>query len=475
MKLSAIIAVIVLAAALGLGVYYLRDTTAPVLSLSRDQGPISGRTEINLKLSDPGAGLKNLTITAVQGELTIPVLTRQYPVGSHEAREAFKLAQQPGLKEGPFKLQVTATDRSSYHFGAGNSRVLSLDFSYQNKPPSVAVLSTAHNISRGGAGLVVYTVNRELEKTGVVFGDRFFPGYRQGGDLYACLFAYPYNTPAERFIPKVLAVDRAGNERQAGIYFHLLPKSFPSDRLELSDAFLEKVSAEFKDRFPQAATPLEIFQKVNSELREHDIKILSECGRKTSPVPLWEGDFLRLPNSAPRGTFAQFRSYFYHGKQVDQQTHLGIDLASLAHAKVPAANRGKVVYADDLGIYGQCVIIDHGLGLQTLYGHLSRIGVKVGDEVKKGDVIGNTGDTGLAGGDHLHFGVVISGEQVNPIEWWDPSWIKNNVTGKLQAAKQAEAPAPPQSRGALPAADRRGMAMLKPHRVRHLQTGAASH
>jgi murein DD-endopeptidase MepM/ murein hydrolase activator NlpD len=103
---------------------------------------------------------------------------------------------------------------------------------------------------------------------------------------------------------------------------------------------------------------------------------------------------------------------------------------------VPAANDGKVVYADDLGIYGQCVIIDHGLGLQTLYGHLSRIGVKVGDQVKKGDVIGTTGDTGLAGGDHLHCGTVISGEQVNPIEGWDPSWIRNNVTGKLEAARK---------------------------------------
>jgi murein DD-endopeptidase MepM/ murein hydrolase activator NlpD len=179
-----------------------------------------------------------------------------------------------------------------------------------------------------------------------------------------------------------------------------------------------------------------VFLKANSELRGHDLKILGECGRKTSPVPLWQGEFLRLPNSAPRGVFAQARSYFYHGKLVDQQTHLGIDLASLPHANVPAANDGKVVYADDLGIYGQCVVIDHGLGLQTLYGHLSRIGVKVGAEVKKGEIIGNTGDTGLAGGDHLHFGIVVSGEQVNPIEWWDPSWIRNNVTSKLNAAKQ---------------------------------------
>jgi hypothetical protein len=439
MKISTIIAACCTLIVLGAGVYFLRDTTGPLLTLTPGQGAISARRDVTLTLSDPGAGLKSVAVSAVQGERSFPLLTRQYPPGSHQAREVFKLAQ-PGLKEGPFKLQITATDRSPFHFGAGNSTVQSPSFDYQNKPPSVAVLSTAHNISRGGTGLVVYSVNRDVERTGIVFGDRFFPGYLQPGGFYACLFAYPFSQTPQSYLPKVLAIDRAGNERQAGIYFHLLPKAFPSDRIELSDGFLEKISAEFKDRFPQAPTPLEIFLKANRELREHDLKILRECGAKTSPVALWEGSFLRLPNSAPRGSFAQLRSYYYHGQQVDQQTHLGIDLASLAHSPVPAANAGQVVYADDLGIYGQCVIIDHGLGLQTLYGHLSRIGVKAGEQVHKGQIIGNTGDTGLAGGDHLHFGTVISGEQVNPIEWWDPSWIRNNVTGKLEEARKMVPP-----------------------------------
>jgi murein DD-endopeptidase MepM/ murein hydrolase activator NlpD len=433
MKISAIIATVVAAVLLGLGFYYLRDTTGPALTLAPSAGPLSAKRTITLTLQDPGSGLRSVTVSAVQGERSVPLLTKQYPPGSHRATESFRLPP-TGLKEGPLKLQITSTDRSPYHFGAGNSTEQSAGFDFLNKPPAVTILSIAHNISRGGSGLVVYSVNREVERSGIVFGDRFFPGYRQKGDLYACLFAFPYNQDPQSYLPKVLVVDRAGNERLTGIYFHLLPKAFPNDRIELSDGFLDKISSEFKDRFPQAATPLEVFLKANSELRGHDLKILSECGRKTSPVPLWQGSFLRLPNSAPRGSFAQLRSYFYHGKQVDQQTHLGIDLASLAHSPVPAANAGTVVYADDLGIYGQCVIIDHGLGLQTLYGHLSRIGVKAGDPVQQGQIIGNTGNTGLAGGDHLHFGTVVSGEQVNPIEWWDPVWIRNNVTGKLKAA-----------------------------------------
>jgi len=437
MKISTIIAAAVAIALLGLGFYYLRDTTGPLVTLPPGAGPISGHRDLVLTLQDPGSGLKSLTVGALQGDRLVPLFAKQYPPGTRQARESFGLAQS-GLKEGALRLQISAVDRAPYHFGAGNATQLSPAFDFQSTPPAVSVLSTAHNISRGGSALAVYTVNREVERTGVVFAGRFFPGYRQSGDIYACLFAFPYDLAPQRFVPKVLAVDRAGNERQAGIYFHLLPKSFPSDRIELSEGFLDKISAEFKDRFPRAATPLEVFLLANRELRTRDLKILAECGLKTSPLPVWEGSFLRLPNSAPRGSFAQRRSYFYQGREVDRQTHLGIDLASLAHSPVPAANAGKVVHADDLGIYGQCVIIDHGLGLQTLYGHLSRIGVKPGDQVRKGQIIGSTGDTGLAGGDHLHFGTVVSGEQVNPIEWWDPSWIRNNVTGKLAAAlKQA--------------------------------------
>jgi murein DD-endopeptidase MepM/ murein hydrolase activator NlpD len=154
-------------------------------------------------------------------------------------------------------------------------------------------------------------------------------------------------------------------------------------------------------------------------------------------VPLWQGTFLRMPKAAPLGGFAQLRTYVYQGKEVDRQTHLGFDLASLAHAAVPAANRGKVVFAGDFGIYGQCIMIDHGLGLQTVYGHLSRIGVKPGDSVEKGEIIGDTGATGMAGGDHLHFEMNISGQAVNPIEWWDAHWMKNNITGKLEMGKTA--------------------------------------
>ncbi len=111
--------------------------------------------------------------------------------------------------------------------------------------------------------------------------------------------------------------------------------------------------------------------------------------------------------------------------------HYGYDLASTKQSPVTAANRGVVVFADPLTIYGNTVILDHGLGLQTLYAHLSSMEVKVGDEVAKGQELGRTGASGLAIGDHLHFEVLVHGVSVTPIEWWDARWIRDHITKPL--------------------------------------------
>ena len=435
MKNFGMFASIVLVAVLGIILFYFLGTPAPKVSLSPDSGLIAVRRELTLKLDAQGGFLKKLAVSAVQADKTVNVLLKDYPPGTPQAAETFTLAK-TGLKDGAFTLQVDATS-SAPRFGADRTSTQIHSFTLENKPPVVAVLSVAHNITQGGAGLVVYTVSKDVEKTGVVSGDQFFPGYRQGGNFYACLFPFPYDMEPGKYVPRVIAVDKAGNERLMGINYHLSAKTFSTDRIDLNDSFLEKIASEFKDKFPQAATPLDIFLKANRDQRQQDRKLISDYGRKTSSAPLWQGPFLRMPNTAPLGGFAQFRTYIYQGKEVDRQTHLGFDLASLAHADVPAANRGKVVFAGDFGIYGQCIIIDHGLGLQTIYGHLSRIGVKPGDNVEKGQIIGNTGATGMAGGDHLHFEMTISGVSVNPIEWWDSHWIKNNVTGKLEIVKAA--------------------------------------
>lgn len=431
MKFSAVILFIVFLLALVSGaIFYFRDTDGPQISLSPETGSVSDKRPLALEVEDSGSGVKHLLVTALQKERSFEVLTEDY--GKEALCQSRELALgASGIEDGPLEIRITATDHSIFHFGAGNRTEKSFFFNYDSKPPLISILSTAHNVNRGGSGLIVYTLSEEAARTGVEVGDLFFPGYQQESGLYAALFAFPFHMEPVDFTPKIVAKDEAGNERRSGFYYHTKDRTFRQRRINISPQFLEVKAPEFHDLAPQAKTPLEAFLQINQELRSKNRRALYELGLNTSPKPLWQGSFLRQPNTATMALFGDDRTYYFEGKKIDRQTHLGIDLASVAHAPISAANAGQVIFTDYMGIYGQCVIIDHGLGLQTLYAHLSRIDVHCGDKVEKGQVIGRTGTTGMAGGDHLHFGVILSGLPVNPIEWWDGSWLRNNVSGKL--------------------------------------------
>jgi murein DD-endopeptidase MepM/ murein hydrolase activator NlpD len=413
------------------GFLLLRDLTAPTLKLAPPSGAVSASRPLTIAVEDSGVGLKHLRITASQGGAAIELLSRDYPAGTAHVTETLPLAGK-SLQEGALELHLFAVDHARSRFGSGNVVEQAAHLVVDNQPPQISVLTTQHNVNQGGAAVAVYTLSEEAAQTGVKVGERLFPAYRQPSGAYVCFFALPWNMASAAFAPKVYAADAAGNERSAGFYYHVKSRTFPSDRINITQQFLgNKIVPDFQRFFPELSDPLELFLKVNRDLRKVNLARVLEIGQQSATAPLWTGVFLRQPNAAVPGFFAQPRTYLHNGLIIDHQTHLGIDLASTARAPVPAANSGRVVFAGDLGIYGNCVIVDHGLGLQSLYGHLSQIDVKVGDSLTKGQEVGRTGMSGLAGGDHLHFDMLISGQQVNPIEWWDPNWIRNNVADKL--------------------------------------------
>jgi len=435
MRKLKLLCVLMLVVVLGTGGFLLlRDLSAPTLTLSSASGLVSLKRPLTVTVADNGVGLKNLRITAIQGGNTIELLNRDYPAGTTQVTETLPLAGK-GLQEGALELQLRAVDHARIRFGNGNAVEQKASLVIDSQPPQVSVLTTQHNVNQGGAVVTVYTLSEEPAQTGVKVAERLYPAYRQPSGAYVCFFALPWNLPPAAFAPKVLATDRAGNERTVALFYHANPRQFPTDRINITPEFLaNKIVPDFQQFFPEFSDPLELFLKVNRDLRKENLAKVLEIGQQSAATPLWAGIFLRQPNAAVPGFFAQPRTYLHNGMIIDHQTHLGIDLASTARAPVPAANAGKVVFAGDLGIYGNCVILDHGLGLQTLYGHLSQIDVPDGGLVTKGQIIGRTGTSGLAGGDHLHYDVLVSGQQVNPIEWWDPNWINHNVTAKLALA-----------------------------------------
>ena len=407
-----------------------------MITIAPDTVDVGKGTQITVVVEDPGSGIKTIGIIAIQGGKQI-ALTSKTLHGSHIKIEEVISLDKGQIKEGDFTIQVTAQDASLYPLGEAGLSTSEKSYTFDATPPRIFVQSHTNNLNQGGSGLMVYVLSEVVDETGIQVGERFFPAYRQpdngsGKHLYYCMFAIPWDTPPSQFKPFILAKDKAGNSAKRSFNYHTNARKFRKDRIGLSDSFFEKTIPEFQGLVPADADPIDQYLYINNILRKENRARLVDFSRQTSPTMLWTGTFMRLPNAANRARFADARDYIYKGKKVDFQTHLGLDLASLKHAPVPAGNDGTIVYADFLGIYGNVVVIDHGLGLQSLYAHLSSSTVNPGDAVTKGDIIGNTGLTGLAGGDHLHYGVTVAGIPVQPIEWWDATWIKNNITSKIE-------------------------------------------
>ena len=432
-RIGQIILLILLAGIIGTGAYLLyKDTTAPKAALTPDKGYVTFKTPINVNISDTQSGLEAVKIVLSQGDKKITLTEKTFPKGNFDYNEDI-LIEKKQIKQGPFEIAVWATDASLAGFGSGNAVIARGNYTLDTVAPKISVQTTTHNLNQGGCGLLIYNINENPAKTGVEIGEDFFPGHKQPDGTYACLFAMPYYIDKDDFNPILIAEDAAGNIRKGSFWYHANGKKYPHDRINISDRFLHTKMPQFEGDFPGLPSQVQLFLKVNRELRKKNRAELHRVAKETSPTFLFEGKFKRLPNAATRAGFGDKRSYYYAGKIIDKQTHLGIDLASIRQAPIPAANNGRVVLAEsDFGIYGNAVIIDHGLGLQTLYSHLSQIDVEPGDMVAKGQIIGKTGATGMAGGDHLHYGVICNGIPVNPIEWWDAHWIKNNISSKLK-------------------------------------------
>ena len=385
---------------------------------------------LEVKVQDQKSGVAELQVELIQGGKSVSLLSEKFPQKTRLVEKTFALRPLPkGLQDGEAQLKISAKDHS---WNWGNPVSLEKTVVIDTTPPQLSVLGTLHYGHPGGTGVITYLVSEEAPLSGVQVGQTLFRGYAVGPGRYVAYFAIPLDASANTSF-SALAEDPAGNRAQAGFRVILKPKAFKKDKIEITDSFLKTLLPYFTEKDPNLkGSPLEIFLAVNRKQREVDHQGVQKVCRETTPKPLWSGVFLRLPNAKPMASFAQDRTYHYNGQEVDRQTHWGVDLASLAQSPVPAANSGIAVFAGPLGIYGNTVVIDHGCGLFSMYSHLSKIEAEVKKEIKKGDSLGRTGTTGMAGGDHLHYAMMVQGVFVNPIEWWDEHWIKDNVDLKMK-------------------------------------------
>jgi murein DD-endopeptidase MepM/ murein hydrolase activator NlpD len=431
----------------------------PQVTIGKPDRFIGQAGTLDVSAEAPNAQITTLTITLEQAGRSIPLFSLDGPQTASVTRVdrnrlviTRPLGKQsvPELQSGPARVVVTAT-RPSFLKLRQLTSTASKDFQVRLEPPRIAVLSTHHYVNHGGSEMVVYKATPDDIASGVRVGDVEYPGFPatgagvDGADpsvkvaFFALLYDQPLNTPIAAF-----ARDEAGNQAKATFIDNVFEKPFKKSRIEIDDKFINRVvpeiiehSPELKMTAPAQDSPemLAGFLRVNGELRKINADQIAALAAKTAPKKLWDGPFVQLGNSKVEASFADHRTYIYKGKEIDQQTHLGFDLAVTQHVPVVAAAAGTVVNASWLGIYGNCVIVDHGLGVQSLYGHLMSFDVKVGDTVTRGQQVGRSDSTGLAGGDHLHFTLLVGGHMVNPVEWWDPHWMTDRVDRKLKEAR----------------------------------------
>src|SRR5436190_4014070 len=421
----------------------------------RAETPNGHFTAIAIALEQNGARIPLVDLQASsRGEIApgapAPVTVQQTdPNHLHITRPLGKQSI-PQLQSGAARIVVTAT-RPSFLKLRQLTSTATKDFQVRLEPPRISVVSTHHYVNHGGSEMVVYKATPPDVASGVRVGEVEYRGFPASGAgvanadpsikvaFFALLYNQPLNTPTVAF-----ARDEAGNQAKATFIDNVFEKPFKKSRIEIDDKFMNRVvpdilehSPELKMTAPAQDSPemLAAFLKVNGDLRKINTDQIAAMALKTSPARLWEGPFVQLGNSQVEASFADHRTYMYGGKEVDQQVHLGFDLAVTAHVPVHAANSGVVVNASWLGIYGNCVVVDHGLGVQTLYGHLMSFDVAVGDKFARGQQIGRSDSTGLAGGDHVHFTQLVGGRMVTPVEWWDPHWIADRIERKLKEAR----------------------------------------
>jgi murein DD-endopeptidase MepM/ murein hydrolase activator NlpD len=355
-------------------------------------------------------------------------------------------------RKGQAQLIVTARDYSWRNLFEGNGQRLEQSFTPQFTPPRLELLSPPATIVQGGSGILRYRVIPEVSHHGVKIGNTFFPGYPapDNAGMFA-LVAFPYNAQPNTPI-QLVADDGFGNSALLDVDFYIKPHFWRTRPINISDKFMQKTVPSILSQTPELTSNgdlLQDFLQVNGTLRTINNQTITDLTKQSRPELLWKGAFRQLSGSQVQASFADHRKYMYNGKVVDTQDHLGFDLAVTKHYPVEAATHGIVLFAGYLGIYGNTVILDHGYGLLSLYAHMSSIDVKVGETVTLGQPLGKSGTTGLAGGDHLHFSLILHGEQVNPTEWWDPFWVKTRIKDKLglpsliKASDVETEPAPP--------------------------------
>ena len=251
-------------------------------------------------------------------------------------------------------------------------------------------VALAYSANQGSAVLVKIPDEPHLKSVQVIWQKKKVPAFHAGDRWTTILGVDLEATPGQHAAEALLTMDDGRVERRE-IAVNVVARKFPTSQLNVDEQFVELSKADLDRSHRESMEADAIYGRITTELVPDE--------PFTVPIPGVRGTNFgerRIFNGEPRAP------------------HSGADLHATSGTPVHATNRGRVALAKNLFFTGNTVIVDHGLGIYSLYAHLSRIDVKRGAIVKNGEIIGRVGATGRVTAPHLHWGMRVQGARVDP-------------------------------------------------------------
>ena len=406
--------ILILGAALGVAYWFAGRQPGPTIQIARPEKYVGVTTPLEVTIDAPGGELTTLEIAFEQNGARVPLYSMAS--AAPDAPVAQRTTEPPdrvrvtrdigresvaGIKSGPARIVVTASRPVLFGLRQAATEAAH-DVEVRLERPRIAALSTHHYINQGGAEMVVYRVTPDDVTSGVVVGDIEYPGFPGTGvtadgvsiadpAVRVAFFALRYDQPLDTPI-RSFARDEAGNSARAEFDHRTFPKpaarAASTSTTPSSNAWC-RPSSGARPRSKPTGTPLEQFLVINGDLRRKNNETIASFAAKTSPSSSARRRSFTpspTPRSSPPSPI---------GAPTSTRTKTSISRRTSASTWPPtparrssSAARGTVLFANELGIYGNCVIVDHGMGVQSLYAHLSSIGVAPGATVEKEQELG---------------------------------------------------------------------------------------
>lgn len=415
---------------------------------------------IEFTLRDKYAGLDEVTVRVEQAGKPREIFQKKYPAKIRVDDVSFPMnGKELGLREGEARLNIVAFDKSFWNNVARTSVQLRVDYTR----PEVTLYPDQRNAVLGGTEMVFYRLRETVDTfSGITVGPELLPGFPAKNfdpdfenfpEIYCAFFPISRDFNAATSTMKLFARDAVGNTSTAPVNYHVqnfaVRPSVETVAPEMLAAKIEPLYEQFLDRQarlngqdPMRPLPaqgdaerIERFKIVNEQYRALIERALKPLFSKPKATRFWKESFARF-GGRERHVFGEKISYRMGEVDLGSTVENGVTFASAVDAPVRAANNGIVIFSDNLGPYGDTVIVDHGFGVTTLYGHLGSMTRLEGDRVERGDIIGKVGDTGLIFSPGLTFEVRLHGTPVRPVEWWDAGWLRDHVDQKVSNAKK---------------------------------------